>query len=65
MESHAAAIAAAWRKKLVLVVSRITRVWFDQHGNLMAVTEDTFEASYGPFLKVGGQRFLFESVERA
>jgi hypothetical protein len=59
MESFAAANAAAKRKQVALVLSRIKRIWFDQDGIFAGITEDTFEKSFGPYLKIGGRHFLF------
>lgn len=63
LESFAAAIAAAKRKSVVLVLSKTARVWFNEDGAVTRVTEDTFENEYGPRLSIGGQRFLFELLD--
>lgn len=63
LESFAAAIAAAKRRSVVLVLSRTLRVWFDEDGAVARVTEDTFEQSYGPRLSIGGKAFLFEWLD--
>lgn len=58
MEEFASAFAKERKWRVWLVVSKKTRVWFDKKGQRTGVTEDTFEESFGPFMQIGGKRFV-------
>ncbi len=58
MEEFASAFAKERRWRVWLVLSKRTRIWFDEKGNRTGVTEDTFEESFGPFMQLGGKTFV-------
>ena len=58
MEEFASAFAKERKWRVWLVLSKRTRVWFDEKGNRTGVTEDTFEESFGPFMQIGGKKFV-------
>jgi transcriptional regulator with XRE-family HTH domain len=58
MEEFASAFAKERKWRVWLVLSRRNRVWFDQKGDRTGVTEDTFEESFGPYMRIGGQKFV-------
>lgn len=58
MEQFASAFARERKWRVWLVLSKRIRVWFDENGARSGVTEDTFEESFGPFMRLGGKRFV-------
>jgi transcriptional regulator with XRE-family HTH domain len=58
MEQFASAFAKERKWRVWLVLSKRTRVWFDEKGDRTGVTEDTFEESFGPFMRLGGKKFV-------
>ncbi len=58
MEEFAAAFAKERRWRVWLVLSKRIRVWFNERGERTGVTEDTFEESFGPFMQLGGKKFV-------
>jgi transcriptional regulator with XRE-family HTH domain len=58
MEQFASAFAKERRWRVWLVLSKRTRVWFNEKGDRTGVSEDTFEESYGPYIRLGGKKFL-------
>jgi gamma-glutamylcysteine synthetase len=58
MEEFASAFAKERKWRTWLVVSKRTRIWFDERGERTGVTEDTFEESFGPYMRIGGKRFV-------
>lgn len=58
MEQFAAEFARERKWRVWLVLSKRTRVWFDETGARTGVTEDTFEDSFGPFMQLGGKKFV-------
>jgi transcriptional regulator with XRE-family HTH domain len=58
MEEFASEFASERRWRVWLVLSKRTRVWFDEKGARTGVTEDTFEESFGPFMRIGGKKFV-------
>jgi transcriptional regulator with XRE-family HTH domain len=58
MEQFASAFAKERKWRVWLVVSKRTRVWFNEQGDRTGVTEDTFEESFGPYMRLGGKKFL-------
>jgi transcriptional regulator with XRE-family HTH domain len=58
MEAFASAFAKERKWRVWLVLSKRTRVWFDEKGARTGVTEDTFEESFGPFMRIGGKKFV-------
>jgi len=58
MEQFTAAFAKERKWRVWLVLSKRTRVWFNEKGERTGVTEDTFEESYGPYMQHGGRKFL-------
>ena len=58
MEQFASAFAKERRWRVWLVLSKRTRVWFNEKGEQTGVTEDTFEESFGPYMRLGGKKFM-------
>jgi transcriptional regulator with XRE-family HTH domain len=58
MEEFASEFARERKWRVWLVLTKKTRVWFDEKGQRTGVTEDSFSESYGPFMRLGGKRFL-------
>ena len=58
MEEFASALAKERRWRLWLVLSKRTRIWFSEEGKRIGVSEDTFEESFGPFMQLGGKKFV-------
>ena len=58
MEQFASAFASERKWRVWLVLSKRTRVWFDETGARTGVTEDTFEESFGPYMQLGGKKFV-------
>jgi hypothetical protein len=58
MEQFAAAFAKERKWRVWLVLSKRTRIWFDERGERTGVTEDSFTDSYGPYMRLGGKKFL-------
>ena len=58
MEEFASAFAKERKWRVWLVLSKRTRVCFDEKGERTAVTEDTFTDSYGPYMQLGGKKFV-------
>jgi transcriptional regulator with XRE-family HTH domain len=63
MEEFASAFAKERKWRVWLVLSKRTRVWFDEKGARTGVTEDTFEESFGPYMRLGGKTFLLGLLE--
>jgi transcriptional regulator with XRE-family HTH domain len=64
MEKFASAFARERRWRVWLVLSKRVRVWLNEKGQRTGVTFDTFEESFGPFMKIGGKRFLLGLLDR-
>jgi hypothetical protein len=58
MEQFASAFAKDRKWRVWLVISKRTRIWFDESGQRTGVTEDSFTESYGPFMQIGGKKFV-------
>jgi transcriptional regulator with XRE-family HTH domain len=58
MEKFASAFARESKWLVWLVLSKRTRVWFDEKGARTGVTEDSFAESYGPYMRLGGRKFV-------
>jgi hypothetical protein len=58
MEKFGSAFAKERKWRVWLVLTKRTRVWFDEKGARIGVTEDTFEESFGPYMQLGGRKFL-------
>jgi transcriptional regulator with XRE-family HTH domain len=58
MEQFASAFARERKWRVWLVLSKRTRVWFDEKGDRTGVTEDSFEESFGPYMRLGGKKFV-------
>lgn len=58
MEQFASAFARERKWRVWLVLSKRTRVWFDEKGARTGVTEDTFEESFEPYMRIGGKKFV-------
>jgi hypothetical protein len=58
MEQFASAFAKERKWRVWLVLSKRTRVWFDEKGERTGVTEDSFIESYGPYMRLGGKKFV-------
>ncbi len=58
MEEYASAFSREKGMLAFLVLSRRTRVCFDRDGKNTGSMEDTFERSYGPYMRIGGRKFL-------
>jgi hypothetical protein len=58
MEEFASAFPKERKWRVWLVLSKRIRVWFDEKGDRIGVTEDTFEESFGPYMRLGGKKFL-------
>ena len=64
MEDYASAFCREKGMRVCLVLSRRTRVWFSVDGEITGVTEDTFEESHGPYMQIGGKKFLMKMGAR-
>jgi transcriptional regulator with XRE-family HTH domain len=58
MEEFASAFASERKWRVWLVLTKRTRVWFDESGQRTGVTDDTFEKSFGPYMQLGGKKFV-------
>jgi len=58
MEEFASAFARERKWRVWLVLTKRTRVWFDEQGQQVGMTEDTFEENFGPYMQIGGKRFV-------
>jgi hypothetical protein len=58
MEQLASTFAKERRWRVWLVLSKKTRIWFSEEGKRTGVSEDTFEESFGPFMRLGGRKFV-------
>jgi gamma-glutamylcysteine synthetase len=65
MEEFALAFAKDRRWRVWLVLSKRTRVWFNEKGERTGVTEDTFEESFGPYMRLAGKKFLLGLLDGA
>jgi len=63
MEQFASELAKERRWRVWLVLSKRTRVWFDEKGDRTGVTEDTFEESFGPYMQIGGEKFVLNLLD--
>ncbi len=65
MERFASDFAKEKRVRVCLVLSRRLRVWFDQKGVWQGETEDTFEKSYEPYMRLAGsgRKFLLNLLD--
>jgi transcriptional regulator with XRE-family HTH domain len=63
MEEFGSAFAKERKWRVWLVLTKRTRVWFNEQGARSGMTEDTFEESFGPFMRIGGKRFLLGLLE--
>jgi transcriptional regulator with XRE-family HTH domain len=64
MEEFASAFAKERKWRVWLVLSKRTRIWFNENGDRTGVTEDSFEESFGPYMQVGGRKFLLGLLNR-
>jgi hypothetical protein len=48
------------RFRVCLVLCRRIRVWFARDGSKEGETEDTFEQSFQPYMKLAGRKFLLD-----
>jgi transcriptional regulator with XRE-family HTH domain len=60
MEAFASAFAKERKWRVWLVISKRTRIWFNERGEPTGETEDTFEESYGPSMQLGGKKFVLD-----
>jgi len=51
------------RFRVCLVLCRRFRVWFDRDGSKECETEDTFEQSFQPYMRLGGRKFLLKILD--
>ena len=58
MEESASAFARERRWRVWLVLSKRTRIWFNERGESTGVTDDTFKESFGPYMQIGNKRFV-------
>ncbi len=58
MEEYASAFSREKGMLVWAVLSRRLTVCFDREGNNTGSMEDTFERSYGPYMRIGGKKFL-------
>ena len=58
MEGFASAFARERRWRVWLVLSTSTGIWFDEAGKRTGISVDTFTESYGPFMMLGGKKFV-------
>jgi transcriptional regulator with XRE-family HTH domain len=58
MEQFASEFAKERKWRVWLVLTKRTRFWFNEKGDRTGVTEDTFEDSFGPFMRLGGRTFV-------
>jgi hypothetical protein len=58
MEQFASAFAKERKWRVWLVLTKRTRLWFDESGQRTGVSEDTFEESFGPYMQLGGRKFV-------
>jgi hypothetical protein len=65
MEQFASAFAKERKWRVWLVLTKRTRIWFNEKGDRTGVTEDTFEDSFGPFMRLGGKKFLLGLLDGA
>jgi hypothetical protein len=65
MEQFASAFAKERKWRVGLVLSKRTRVWFNEQGQRTGVTEDSFEESFGPYMQIGGKRFVLGLLDRS
>jgi len=63
MEEFASAFAKEWKWRVWLVLSKRTRVWFDEKGERTGITEDRFEECFGPYMRLGAKKFLLGLVD--
>ena len=63
MEQFASAFAKKRKWLVWLMLSKRTRVWFNEKGARTGVTEDSFTESYGPYMKLGGKKFLLSLLD--
>jgi hypothetical protein len=49
---------ARGRFRVCLVLCRRIRVWFARDGSKENETEDTFEESFQPYMRLGGKKFV-------
>jgi transcriptional regulator with XRE-family HTH domain len=55
MEQFASEFAKERKWQVWLVLSKRTRVWFNEGGQKTGETEDTFTESFGPYMQLGGE----------
>lgn len=65
MEQFASDFARHNRWQICLVLSKRLRIWFEEDGTNCGVTHDTFEQSHGPYMRLGGRKFLLDVLNRA
>jgi hypothetical protein len=63
MKQFASDFSKEKRLRVCLVLSRRLRVWFDREGGVERTTEDTFDQSYGPYMRVSGKKFLMNLTD--
>lgn len=51
------------RFRVCLVLCRRFRVWFDRDGSKEGETEDTFEQSFQPYMRLAGRKFLLNFLD--
>jgi hypothetical protein len=65
MEEFASVFAKECRWRVWLVLSKSISVWFNEKGERTGVTEDTFEESFGPYMRLAGKKFLLGLLDGA
>jgi transcriptional regulator with XRE-family HTH domain len=58
MEEFASAFAKERKWRVWLVLTKRTRICFDEKGHRTGVSEDTFEESFGPYMQLGAKKFV-------
>jgi hypothetical protein len=63
MEKFASDFSKEKRLRVCLVLSRRLRIWFDRDGGVERTTEDSFEKSHAPYMKLGGKKILLNLTD--
>ena len=63
MKQFASDFSKEKRLRVCLVLSRRVRVWFDRDGGVERTTEDSFDKSHAPYMRVCGKKFLLNLSE--
>lgn len=65
MEQFASTFARDRKWRVWLMLSKRTRVWFNEKGERTGVSEDTFEESFGPYMQMGGRKFVLGLLDES